>query len=329
MKEKWKEFKEIIDNNNRFTITTHVNPDGDAVGSELALYKYLISLGKDVRVINNNIYPSVFGFLKDIDETLELYESEHDEWIMDSDVVIVLDISTLERLGGMEKVISKSTATKVCIDHHIGNGEFADLAITNTSAAATAELIFEFITTDNGSLPENIAEPLYVAFVTDTDSFSKSNTTKKTHEIVSELMKFNIDPIKVFSEVYQKSTWERIELYKMALSTIRKECRGGLAWFKVDADMVEKSGASREEMGGFVEFLMTIKDVELGIFFLEVPYKGTKVSIRSRGDIDSNKLAAKFGGGGHMQAAGIRMFDTDLESVIELVLKEARCIFKK
>ncbi|MCP4725624.1 MAG: bifunctional oligoribonuclease/PAP phosphatase NrnA [bacterium] len=327
LKEKWHELDKIVTGANNITITTHVNPDGDAVGSELALYRYLKSTGKYVRVINNNIFPYVYEFLNGSLDILEIYRASDVDWIVNSDLLFILDISTLERLGGMEQVVRDSTAKKICIDHHAGNGGFADINITDINACATGELIYEMLKETGGSINMDIAEALYVAILTDTDSFSNSNTTSRTHKVVSELLGYGLDQPKIYKNIYENFTWERTALFKMALSTLKNDIGGRLAWMYVDAEMVENSGAQREEMGGFVEFLMTINDVCLGIFFLEVPGRGTKVSIRSKGEINSHLFARKFGGGGHIHSAGIRKFELDMNKVMNEVLNEAKSVF--
>ncbi len=327
LKDKWRELLKIIDDAGRITITTHVNPDGDAVGSELALYRYLKNSGKNVRVINNNVFPYVYEFLTDSLEILEVYSQNHDDWIKDCDLLMILDISTLERLGGMEPVVRGSEAKKICIDHHAGNGGFADLNITDINACAAGELIYDMLIEADTVIDKDIAEALYVAILTDTDSFSNSNTTSRTHTVVSELLGYGLDQPKIYKNIYENFTWERTDLFKKALSTLENDCGGRLAWLYVDAEMVANSGAQREEMGGFVEFLMTINDVQLGIFFLEVPGRGTKVSIRSKGLINSHLFAGKFGGGGHIHSAGIRKFELDMHKVMTDVLAEARKLF--
>jgi len=323
----WRRLDEMIERNHTFTLTTHVNPDGDALGSELAMYSFLTDRGKDVKIINNNDTPEYYSFLKGIDHLCLPYSSAYDEWISSCDAIFVLDISTLDRLGGMEKSVRNSPAAKICIDHHPGNAVFADLGLIRVSASATAEIIFELYNRLGGVMTRDTAEALYVAILTDTESFSNQHTGSRSHEVAAALLQFGLEPARIYRLIYKNYSWQRFSLFQKFLRTLTKECGGRLVWAKVDGRMVEKSGARREEMDGFVDFPMSVADVEMSIFFLEVPGRGTKVSIRSREEVDSNALAMEFGGGGHRHAAGIRMYDVWLDDAVSLVLTRARMLF--
>jgi len=325
-KQTWKQLEEVIHNNRTFTITTHVNPDGDAIGSELALYNFLRQHGKDVRIINSNALPVVYNFLVDSPDLFGVFSEADEEWIAKCDVIFILDISTLERLIRMEPCVTSSTAYKVCIDHHEEEDCFVDLSIINESACATAELIYDLITALGGTIDRQTAEALYVAILTDTRSFTHSNTVERAHLIAAELLKHGVKPVKIFSNVYENSSWERVDMFKQTLSTLTSECSGKLAWMKITADMFSATGAMREEIEGFVDYPLTIAGVEMAILFLEVPDRGTKISLRSKGKIDVHKFAQQFGGGGHKHSAGIRLFDVDIDSAITRVLEKA-CLF--
>lgn len=348
---KYEEIKTLIESNKTFTITTHVNPDGDGAGSEYALYHLLKKFGKDVRIINNNQIPIVFNFLEGAIDIFEEYDpsprprpniskdiesrhqksdtdvNDHDDWIINCDVIFVLDISFLERLGTIRKIIGSSSAKMVCIDHHIGNGDFADIVVSDRTACATAELIYDLTKYLGQDIEPNIAEALYTSILTDTEGFSLPNTTPKAFKLAAELMELGVIPSVIFENIYRTNTPQRIDLFRMALNTLKFAKNNKLAWIVVDSEMVKKSGAMREEMGGFIEYLMSIKSVEMAIFFLEVPNKGTKISIRSRGDIDSNDFAKLFEGGGHRHRAGIRKFNIPIEEISGEVIKSAIELF--
>ncbi|MFC1514239.1 bifunctional oligoribonuclease/PAP phosphatase NrnA [candidate division KSB1 bacterium] len=242
--------------------------------------------------------------------------------------MIVLDISTLERLVRMAPAVRKSKALKVCIDHHEGNEIFGDLSIIDESACATAELIYEMINNLGGKLDYDIALGLYVGILTDTGSFRYSQSVDRAHIIASDLLKYGIDPEDTYKYLYENSSWNRFELFKLLLDRTRKEYGGKLVWSKITTEMFENSGAKREEIEGFVDFPMTIQGVEVSILFLEVPNRGTKISLRSIKTIDVQKLAAQFGGGGHKHASGIRLFDTGIDDAEKMVIEEAVKIFE-
>ncbi|KPK96221.1 hypothetical protein AMJ80_01145 [bacterium SM23_31] len=326
-KQTWKKLEEVIQNNRTFTITTHVNPDGDAVGSELALYNFLRQRGKNVRIINGNPLPVVYNFLVDSPDLFGVFSEADEEWVAKCDVIFVLDISRLERLIWMESCIKSSTAYKVCIDHHEGNDCFTDLTIINESACATAELIYELIIILGGTIDRQTAEALYVAILTDTGSFTHSNVTERAHFIAAELIKHGVKPAEIFNKVYANSSWERVDLFMQTLSTLKKECGGKLAWMKITTDMFSAAGAVREEIEGFVDYPLNIAGVEMAILFLEVPDRGTKISLRAKNKIDVHKFAQQFGGGGHKHSAGIRLFDVDIDSAVTRILEKAQLLF--
>ncbi|MFC1554441.1 bifunctional oligoribonuclease/PAP phosphatase NrnA [candidate division KSB1 bacterium] len=324
----WKKLKDIFENNQTFTITTHVNPDGDGIGSEQALYYFLKQMGKEVKIYNSNEPPAAFRYLINDLSIFDTYEPGNDDWILESDVIIVLDISTLERLVRMAPAVRKSKALKVCIDHHEGNEIFGDLSIIDESACATAELIYEMINNLGGKLDYDIALGLYVGILTDTGSFRYSQSVDRAHIIASDLLKYGIDPEDTYKYLYENSSWNRFELFKLLLDRTKKEYGGKLVWSKITTEMFENSSAKREEIEGFVDFPMTIQGVEVSILFLEVPNRGTKISLRSIKTIDVQKLAAQFGGGGHKHASGIRLFDTGIDDAEKMVIEEAVKIFE-
>ena len=325
--ETWDKLKKVIDENGTFTITTHVNADGDAIGSELAVYNYLAERGKKVRILNNDPMPSAFHFLV---ESTDLFEEFEDgdagqrDWILNSDVIFIMDISNSDRLSRMKPVITESKSFKVCIDHHEGNNFFADLNIISVTACATAEIVYDAFIYLGGTIDRQTATALYIAILTDTGSFSHSNTVDRAHLIAADLIKLGIEPDEIYRNVYENGTWERMELFTMTLSSLKKECNGKIAWMKITEEMVAKSGAKREELEGFVDFPMSVSMVELSILFLEVRGKGTKISLRSKNNIDVYAFAHRFRGGGHKHAAGIRLVDFEIDESIDLILEEAK-----
>lgn len=320
----WQSFKELIDSNRTYTITTHVNPDGDAVGSELALYHYLTKLGKEVRVINSSPVSEAYIYLENISNICEVYSGECDDWIRNSDVICILDMSTPERMGIVTDLVMDADSVRVCIDHHPGNTNYADLNLVNESAAATAEIITEMYQVFRSEITQDTAEALYTGVITDTESFSNSHTNARTHRTAALLISKGADPAYIYRQIYKRYSWQRTELFTHFLSTLQRECNDRLAWSAIDALTVSETGAVREEMDGFVDFPLSIGGVELSVLFIEVPGRGTKISIRSHETIDANAIAAVFGGGGHRHAAGIRLFNTGLHEALEMVLPMAR-----
>ncbi len=323
----WQFLDDLIRRSQTFAITTHVNPDGDALGSELALYQLLRQRNKTVRIINNNLFPEVYSFLPGASEHLETYCPEDNRWIAECDVIFVLDISTLDRVGSMKESVRTSSAAKVCIDHHPEAESFADFEIRQVSASATAEIIYDLFIRLKGIMTRSIAENLYVSILTDTNAFSNKNTRPRTHLVIAELLKTGIDPVEIYSRLYQNYSWPRFLLQQKAIANLSSDYGGKLVWQEITNEMITEYGAKREELDGFVDLPMTIKGVELSLLFLEVPGKGTKISLRSGDNIDSHQFAGKFGGGGHRHAAGIRCFNVEMKNAVEMVLQKARELF--
>lgn len=330
--EMWHQVDAVIAKNNKFTITSHVNPDGDAVGSELALYNYLLKRNKEVKIINNNPLPVVFNFLVDSPDVFGVFEDDREafqNWINRSDVILILDISNPDRLSAMKDCVTGSAAYKICIDHHEGNDLFADLNIINESACATAELLYEAFRVLDYDIDFRTATALYIAILTDTVSFTHPNTSASAHLIASKLLGLGVKPGEIYKKVYETNTWQRTDLLQRALSDLKSECNGKLAWMKITDEMFATAGAKREELEGFVDYPLTMIGVELSILFLEVPGKGTKVSLRSKEFLNVHDFAKQLGGGGHKHAAGIRLYDVDIDNAIKLIIEKARGMFEK
>lgn len=315
---------DLIKDNNDFVITAHINPDGDAIGSELALARYLQSKGKHVKIINHSSTPEYLQFLVNNSNEIELFESSsHREVIIETDIIIMLDINQLSRTGDLEKSIRMSKAKKICIDHHEFPENFADAEVIDTEKSSTGELIYDLLSEAKFKLNFDIALPLYVAILTDTGSFKYDRTTPKVHRIVAELLETGIDTKTVYREIYDKGTASRIQLLGRALSSLTLVSNGKVSYMTVRKSDLTETGTTEEDVEGFVNYNLTIKDVEVGIFFFELD-DGVKASFRSVSKVPVNKLAKEFNGGGHFHAAGARIAGQELELSIREVLEETK-----
>ncbi|MEN8192990.1 MAG: bifunctional oligoribonuclease/PAP phosphatase NrnA [Bacteroidota bacterium] len=320
---------DIIQNNNKFVITTHVNPDGDAIGSELALARYLEKLGKEVRIINHSPTPQFLLFLLGNNEEIELFDSsKHAELISSSDVIFSLDLNQLSRAGSMEEELRTSKAKKVCIDHHEFPEEFADVMLIDTNKSSTGEIIYNFLINSNFQIDYDVALPLYVAIITDTGSFRFDRTTPDVHRLTAQLLETGIDPKFVYREVYEQGTANRIQLLGIALSSLTIADEGKISYMVISKSDLTKTETDEEDVEGFVNYNLTIKGVEVGIFFFEMD-DVVKVSFRSVKKVPVNELAKRFNGGGHFHAAGARIHGLELKSAIEKVLNEANKFVKE
>jgi len=216
---------------NIIVITTHHNPDGDALGSEIAMYQYLKFLGKTVHIINNSEIPKNYQFLNK-DKEIQLFDSQLHRPLLDkADLFLFLDISDWGRLSEMDQLIKNSSAVKICVDHHHVNCQFANLDIIYEHASSTGELIFEFLKAVNFSFDKKTAIALYTCLLTDTGSFRFSNTTAATHRIASELLTMGINTKEIYGLVYEQNSRSKMALLGEALNHLNYECNGKIAWF--------------------------------------------------------------------------------------------------
>lgn len=315
--------KNIITQNKSFVITSHVNPDADAIGSELALYFILKKLNKEVRVINHSQTPSFLSFL-DSENVIEKYEpGQHDEILLNADVLFALDLNQCNRLVSMEKSFCESKAIKICIDHHQDAGDFADHYFIDTNVSATGELIYDFIKKTNiVEFDYDIALQIYAAIMTDTGSFKYDRTTPKVHRIAAHLLELGVNPTYVFDQIYDQAKFGKIKLLGSSLSSIELFASGQIAVMAISQKMLHETETLEADVDGFVNFCLAIENVKIGLLFIELK-NGMKISFRSKEKIPVNKLAAEFGGGGHTNAAGTRLFDTSIKDVKSKVIKSA------
>jgi len=317
----WNEVIKTIKKGESFLVTTHINPDGDAIGSELALFRFLRAEGKRVKILNSNPTPRNYEFL-DSDRVIEVYTGVADpDPGRDVDAVFVLDISTSRRLGPLWELVSRTRARKICIDHHLGNDRFADLNVIDTGACATGELVYDLIMSVRGWLDYDLALPLYVSIMTDTGSFRFSNTTERTHVIVSHLISVGVNPRKVYEQIYENNSVGQMRLLARVLGSLQLTDDGRIAWIEVERSAFDDTGANPEELEGMIDYLRMIGGVEVCLLFLERERGGTKVSMRSKGDFDVNLFASRYGGGGHQHAAGA-VLDVGLEEAVRRVVSD-------
>lgn len=314
---------ETIKKYNNFVITSHVNPDGDSLGCELALKHFLRKMGKNVTILNHNETPKFYEFLDKNNEILKFEYLKHLNLILNADVIIIVDTNQPDRLRSLEKPVLQSRAIKVVIDHHLEANSFADLYLIDEQATSTAEILYKlFNEIDSNLLDYEIAHPLYTAIMTDTGSFRFPRTDIETHQIIAHLLHFGVDPTEVYSKVYERWSLGRIQLLGKAISTIKTKYNGRLAYMICTIEMFETTGTTEVETDNFTNYPMSIEGVQIGLLFNELD-DGVKISFRSKGDIPVNELAKEFGGGGHKNAAGARLFNIKLKDVLKEVLKKA------
>jgi phosphoesterase RecJ-like protein len=313
--------KELLIKFKRFIITTHINPDADALGSQIAFYLILKKLNKEILLLNHSDTPENLKFL-DFDNKIEKYVKEkHIDAIRNYEVIVLLDLNQANRIAAMEKDVLQSNLIKICLDHHQNPSEFADYMFCEEDYCATGEIIYDFIKETNIiEIDKQIAIALYAAIMTDTGSFRFPRTSPKIHRIVADLLEKGADPTEIYEEIYGKFDYEKILLQGEAIANIKLALNGKVSYMIITKKQLEKYNASEADVDGFVNYCLNIKGVVVSFLFMELQ-NGIKVSLRSKGNIPINKLAAEFGGGGHFYAAGIRIKDYKLDDFIPVLLK--------
>jgi bifunctional oligoribonuclease and PAP phosphatase NrnA len=316
-------FAELLRPGQRVCLTTHVNPDGDGLGSEVAMAHLLRQQGIDAVITNPTSTPGRFRFLFDqlpgVDRTAEAVKE-----LRRADVILVLDISDLGRLGMLSTTVRDSGVPVACIDHHVSEGVLPDgPRFVDPSAAATGELVYELATANGWTVSEPVAQALYVAIVTDTGGFRFSNTRPATLRVAAELLERGVDPEEIYLEVYARAPEGRPRLLAEALQTLVVEPEYGLAWVTVPPGAIDRWKVTSDDLDGVVEFPRSIEGVRMALLFREMSGGRVKVSLRSVGRVDVAGFAKVFGGGGHTKAAGLAMVGS-LPEVQEKVLAAAR-----
>lgn len=322
------ELKKIITENNSFLLSTHVNPDADAIGSELAFYYLLKKLGKEARIVNHSATPYNLEFMDD-EKIIEKFDTNNHEQIFDqTDVFVLLDLNQASRVVKMESGLRKFDGIKICIDHHQEPEEFFDYIFGGIEYSATGEIIFDFIK-ESGliDIDLKIASQIYAAVMTDTGSFRFERTSPKVHLMAAHLLEKGVVPKDIYDKIYDQFKFGRIKLLGEALSTISMDKTGRIAYMVVTINMLTQNNASEADVDGFVNYCLSIQNVEMGILFYELK-DGIKISFRSKGDINVSKLAKEFNGGGHINASGARLFNVGVNETISDVLKKAKLFLK-
>jgi len=306
----------------RFAVLSHVRPDGDALGSQLALGLSLKQLGKDVRVWNEEGMLEKYSFLPSAN-LLSKPPAQPEQ----VDVVIALDTAIQNRLGATLAAIRSATLW-INIDHHPSNPGYGDIVYIDPKSPATGQILFELMKSEKFPIDPAIAENLYVAISTDTGSFQYPNTTARTFEIAAELVRAGVDVGRVSRLTYENYPRRRVELLRDLLGTVRFDANDRIASFSLSLATAKKLGVLPEDNEGLIDHLRAIRGVIVAIFFEELDGK-VRVSMRSKSEkANVCSICEKFGGGGHVLAAGARVRGT-LAEVEQKILEEARGVLSR
>jgi len=316
-------FKELIEAGRSFVLTTHMNPDGDALGSEIALARYLAARGAEVHVVNSDPTSENLLFLEEGAPAVERFDpSSHPALLSSVDLVILLDNSAPDRLGAMEGVMRDVADRVLCIDHHPTRETPWAHEILDDSECATACIVYDLIVDAEAAIDSRTAEALFVGLATDTGFFRFNSTTPRAFEIAAVLMRAGASPASCYQRIYERNSPPFTRLLGEGLAAMRLDAEGEVASIRVTDAMVERSGAEGEDTSEMTTVLLAMDRVRIAILFREASPGQVKVSLRSKGDLDVRALAMEFGGGGHRNASGI-VTSGRLDDVADEVIAKA------
>lgn len=303
-----------------FLLVTHNDPDLDGIGSMLALGKALLNEGKDVVVLTGKPVSAPFSLLKGSERIVQSFDSE-----IDFDAVVVLDCGEIKRLSCFHKFI-EGHKFLVNIDHHETNDFFGNLNLVDANSSSTGELVFRVIMAAGLSIDSEVAENIFVAIHTDTGSFSYENTTSASFKIAAKMMEYGVKPWELSRKVIDGYSLSRLRLLEMALGNIELHYEGKIGMMTLSIEMFKKAQANQVDSERFVNYPRFVSGVEIGVLIRQTDENDYKFSLRSNSKVNVAQLASKFGGGGHVRAAGFKCHGS-LETVKKNFLKEASKLF--
>lgn len=303
-----------LKNSNNLFLATHTNPDGDAIGSLIAMGLSLEALNKRTTLYNESPIPAVYRFLPFADRIVQYVDKANIY-----DTAIILDCSDLERIGKAVSMVNKIPII-INIDHHITNTCYGDFQLIKTSACATTEIVYKLMKDMAVPINKAIAASIYTGILTDTGSFRFSNTNRAAFEICEEMVELGVDPYSIAQHVYGTYSLGRIKLLNMALDSIEISYNGRLSMMTLTRDMFYETDTRAEDADGLINYAKSIENVKVAVLIQELQNKNKQfhVSLRSNGTVNVAEIASSFGGGGHANAAGFSIESTlsDLKSQI-------------
>jgi bifunctional oligoribonuclease and PAP phosphatase NrnA len=316
------EIQEIVDairGRQRFVVSSHSRPDGDSIGSQLAMAYALRAIGKEVRVINADPAPAPLMVFPGV-PVIEIAARVDDEF----DAAIIMECGELTRTG----VAGLDRSFVINIDHHPGNTRYGRINWFDATAAACGEMVFELVRALGAPLSLEVATHIYLAILTDTGSFHYSSMTPRTFDICRQTLEAGVNPVSVARNVYDSNNMGRLKLFGAVLSAMQIDATGRIAIVYLDHEMAREAGGTYEDTEGLINLPLTVKEIQAIVFFKQIEGEQYRVSMRSKGEIDIGAVAKEFGGGGHKNAAGCtvtgaidalqKLFVEKIESAIEL-----------
>ena len=306
------EIKQLLSKPKQIVIVPHKNPDGDAIGSSLALYHYLIAKEHKVNVIAPNDYPDFLKWIPGESNIIihEVQTEKANTLIAEAELIFTLDFNALHRTGAMELPLSQANATKILIDHHQQPDNYAKYIYSDVTMCSTCQMVYHFLEMldDKTSINPKIATCIYIGIMTDTGSFRFASTTATTHRVIADLIDKGAVNAEIHSQVYDNNSYDRLQLLGVALNNLRVVPELHTAYISLSQRELNKHNFTKGDTEGVVNYGLSIKGVKFAAIFIEHKQEGiVKISLRSKDNFDVNEFAREhFDGGGHINAAGGR-----------------------
>ncbi len=313
---------DVIQRHESFVITTHILPDGDGLGGEMALYCYLKELGKKCVIMNCDQTPEKFS-LVDPDGEIQVWDPKKE--MPHAEIIFALDVNELNRIGGMSDQFEKMKAKVMFIDHHISEASIKKEHVIDEDISSMGEFLYRFFRYVKAEITFKMAMALYVSIYTDTNVFRHRKTTALSHVISAALVDIGVNPEQVYKKIHQTRSLPHMHLLGEILNHVQTTPDGKIAWVEITQPMQKKYGAVSEDTEGFVDYLLALKEIEIAILFREESTGFVKASFRSKGNIEIFPTVQKLGGGGHVYEAGLSR-KGPMKDVVALILKETKAL---
>jgi bifunctional oligoribonuclease and PAP phosphatase NrnA len=301
----WRPFTKLVSEAQSFVLTSHMRPDCDAIGSEIGLAVALRSLGKTVRIVNADSVPPHIAFI-DPNRDVKVLGRDTTNADLKCDVLAVLDTSAWSQLGPMADVVRITAARRIVIDHHVSQDDMSAEVFKDTNSESSGRLVLQAIEAIGANVTPQIANPLFAAIATDTGWFRFPSVGEATFAAVTRLVAAGAKPNETFAALYEQNSLPRLLLQGRILSKVKSHLGGRLLSTAITQADLETVGAEATDTEDVINRLLTVAGVEVALLFVEMSPQETKVSLRSRSGFDVNQVAARFGGGGHKAASGVR-----------------------
>lgn len=318
----WNRLREIIEVSENCLLTSHLFPEADSIGSEVALALHLRGLGKQVTIVNDSPPLDRYLFLTRHHPIATLDDLGPHPDSDRFDVAFCLDVSTWDYTGAVGDWIRRAGTSVVAIDHHRTAHRFGVLDVVMEDAASAGEVLYHYFRATGARVTPAMAEALYASILFDTHGFRLSNTRNETLRVATELLDLGADHRRISAELFERESWARIHLLRLALGTLQRECDGRLAWLTISEDLFHLADADFVDGDGILDFLLGLHGVEVCAMFRQLGDQGIKATFRSKGKQDVGTLAQELGGGGRATASGV-LLPMSMHEAIRAVLPRA------